>query len=146
MSQYRRLEVSHRLSEYEVLIPEWVEGDKIVRPFSAWHSTGSLPWYQGYNSYKHDRATNASAANFGALIEAWTGLFALLTSQFYKEDFSVDEQIVGWSHESQPNEFQHGIGGYLKFRAPGSWNEEEKYDFPLADLFRGKIVFENISV
>jgi len=145
MSNYCKLEETHRLSDYKVLIPEWIGGNKIVRPFESWSSGQPLPWYQNYNAFKHDRVANASSANFSALIHAWAGFFVLLTSQFFTEDFSVDEKVIGWGERKNPAEFQHGIGGYLKFIPPLSWTDAEKYDFPVSTLFRGEMPFASLQ-
>jgi hypothetical protein len=41
----------------------------------------------------------------------------------------VDAEIIGWKRTFYPNDFNHGIGGYLKVKYPNDWDDSEKYDF-----------------
>jgi hypothetical protein len=95
MIDYKRIEASHRLSQYEVLLPEWAGKQSTVKPFASWKDGSALKWYHNYNKYKHDRVQNAELANFRNLIDAWCGVFVVLSSQFFDSDFSVDAQVIG---------------------------------------------------
>jgi hypothetical protein len=46
MQQYR-LNLSHRLSSYEVRVPSWQGARGLRKPFLSWGQAGSLSWYQG---------------------------------------------------------------------------------------------------
>ncbi|MGL4488315.1 MAG: hypothetical protein ACRCU5_02595 [Rhizobiaceae bacterium] len=131
MSDYRKVESSHRLSEYEVLLPEWSGAGNTIVPFQIWRTSGKLDWYQAYNKYKHDRVANLHEATFGQLINAWSGLFALISAQYFLDDFSVEKKPIGFAHTLSAGEFWHGVGGYLKVKFPVSWPDAEKYDFTL---------------
>ena len=65
MRDYRRIERSHRLSQYRIRIPLWRGNNRIVRPFAAWEERDAgLDWYQAYNKSKHDRHECFERANF----------------------------------------------------------------------------------
>lgn len=132
MNDYFKVEASHHLSKYEVLLPEWTGDKNVIRPFEAWASAGSLKWYQDYNKYKHDRVANAESANFENLLNAWSGNFVLLSSQFFDTEFSVDAEVIGFAPDFDENEYNHGIGGYLKIKYPNDWLDDEKYEFALS--------------
>jgi hypothetical protein len=81
MRDYRKIEKTHLLSSYEVRVPNW-SGVKATRsPFSAWSAGSSLPWYQAYNTTKHDRHSEFEKATFEHLIDASCGLLVLLSAQ-----------------------------------------------------------------
>lgn len=132
MADYNKVEASHHLSKYEIMLPEWTGTKNIIKPFEAWASGGSLRWYQDYNKYKHDRVTNFELANFENLINSWCGNCVLLSSQFFDTEFSVDAEINGFSSYFDENDYNHGIGGYLKIRYPNDWLDSEKYEFSLS--------------
>src|SRR3990167_11160714 len=94
MDDYKKLEKSHMLSEYQIKPQRW-EGDKsIYRPFESWKNEGSLDWYKAYHSVKHNPHNDFREANFKNLINAICGVAVLLSSQFYTEDFSSDRSIL----------------------------------------------------
>lgn len=130
MEDYRKIELSHKMSSYNVQIPEWHGNKNIRTPFNAWaEPKGSLTWYQSYNNYKHDRVVEIEKANFGNLIEAWCGLFVLISAQYFLDEFSDDAQVTGFAPIHEPGEFWHGIGGYLKVKFPTNWSDCDKYNF-----------------
>ncbi len=131
MCDYKKIEQSHRLSDYEVCLPEWVGFQNSVKPFDRWLLGGTLLWYEAYNKFKHDRVANLSKATFRHLIDAWCGLFVLLSAQYFLDEFSVEKEVTGFADLLNPGEFWHGIGGYLKIRFPTNWPEADKYDFLL---------------
>lgn len=131
MNDYKKVEQSHRLSEYEAHLPEWVGARNIVRPFEYWSKGGTLDWYEDYHSYKHDRVENLHRATFQQLIHSWCGVFVLLSAQYFLEAFPVEKQTIGFAHGPFAGNLWHGIGDYLKVKFPTSWPEAEKYDFTL---------------
>ena len=54
MSDYRKVDVTHHLSSYEVMLPIWNGDPPILKPFEAWKSVRGMPnpngfsltWYQ----------------------------------------------------------------------------------------------------
>jgi hypothetical protein len=133
MNDYKKVELSHKISGYEVLLPEWTGTKNTVCPFQNWSSSGSLDWYNAYNKFKHDRVANLAEATFKHLIDSWCGLFALLSAQFFLDGFSVEKETIGFAHTLHPGEFWHGIGDYLKIKFPAGWSDADKYDFTLTD-------------
>lgn len=64
MNDYKKIDKTHLLSAYEVKVPHWSGTRSIRAPFAAWASGGSLPWYQAYNTTKHDRHSQFDQATF----------------------------------------------------------------------------------
>ncbi|MGL4636840.1 MAG: hypothetical protein ACRCWF_12730, partial [Beijerinckiaceae bacterium] len=125
IDDYKKIEISHKISEYEILLPEWHGGTYQVKPFDAWKDGSKLIWYSDYNKFKHDRVENLEKATFQNLIDAWCGLFALISAQFFLDEMSIEKQVIGWGHSLAPNEFWHGAGGYLKVKFPTSWEDHD---------------------
>ena len=73
MSDYKKINVTHRLSSYLVKVPYWNGTNYLPRPFEAWSQGRSLPWYQVYNTTKHDRHIEFEEATFEHLIDACCG-------------------------------------------------------------------------
>ena len=127
MGDYEKLEKTHLLSAYEVKVPNW-SGTRASRsPFSSWASGGSLPWYQAYNTTKHDRHSQFQEATFGHLIDACCGLFVLLSAQFETNDFSPGNTFLAL--QGSGDGMESGIGGYFRVRFPANWPSELRYDF-----------------
>jgi len=127
MTDYRKIEASHRLSRYLVKLPFWQGANSMRTPFAAWASRGSLPWYQAYNTTKHDRHNAFSQATFQHMTDAFAGLLALLSSQFYTHDFSPGDVLLAC--EGPGDGMEAGIGGYLRVRFPDDWQAPDRYDF-----------------
>lgn len=124
---YKKINITHRLSSYKVQLPIWSGKTNIRKPFEEWVTGGSLSWYQTYNKIKHNRNIEFEQATFDTLINAISGLFVILSAQFYTYDF-----IPGNSYlliESS----NAGIGDYFIIEFPKDWKEEEKYDFSNED-------------
>ncbi|RUT95308.1 hypothetical protein EOD23_32825 [Mesorhizobium sp. USDA-HM6] len=41
---YKKINKTHRLSSYEVILPIWNGSRKLWKPFDAWNGNGALPW------------------------------------------------------------------------------------------------------
>ena len=133
MGVYKKVNRSHRLSDYEVLLPEWNGERCIWKPFEAWGEGESLEWYQSYNASKHDRKEAFSAANLEVLINSVTGLLVLLSSQFKTKEFSagsVHLSVTGHDY----HEFEPAIGSMFRIKFPDTWIEDELYDFDWQEL------------
>lgn len=132
INDYRKIEQSHYLSQFEVKLPNW-EGSKNTRaPFISFKSDQSPTWYNSYNATKHDRHINFSQANFENLTDSFCGLAALLASQFADHDFSPGGDVLVVSHTPNTDGFFGGIGDYLLIRYPKRIPESERYDFNLS--------------
>ena len=142
MAEYRKVEQSHFLSHYEILIPDWGGGPKCLAPFKSWRSNGKLGWYEDYNEVKHDRGTGFAKASFGSLVEAYAGLAVLLSAQFWRTDFST-----GFGERSsRPTGFDgfessilHGMWVRLKDPLP----RKACYDFDWGFLEGAEDPFQN---
>jgi hypothetical protein len=117
MNDYKKLNATHKLSEYEVKFTVWRGTSNVRRPFSAWASGNTLAWYQAYNAAKHDRHNEFERANFANVLQTISALVVLLSSQFYTKDFGhIDYLVASFGDE-------HGFipattGGYLLVRYP----------------------------
>ncbi|WDE17164.1 hypothetical protein KMZ14_06440 [Acinetobacter schindleri] len=78
-----------KLNEYGVRLYHNLDL-KLFKPFENWNfenSTESLPWYNAYNSVKHNRGDNIAQANLEHLLDAVSALHILLESQYGKNIF-----------------------------------------------------------
>lgn len=133
MWHYQLIDVSHRLSAYEVRIPTWQGSKGIRKPFQEWVSGASLSWYKAYNKSKHNRHDNFKLATFDALIDAFCGLNVLLAAQFHDEDYSPGGKTVGlmggdYSYDGGDG-MESSIGGMLRIKFPLDWPQDQRYDF-----------------
>ncbi|NQT60367.1 MAG: hypothetical protein HQ557_15415 [Bacteroidetes bacterium] len=129
---YCKIEKTHHLSSYEVHIPHWRGVNKIRKPFAMWFEMTNfeaLPWYQAYNSVKHNRFEEFSKANFGNVIEALCGLIILLASQFYNSNFAAAHVGFAIGGVSFSDGLNSAIGTPFRVKFPDDWTEEEKYEF-----------------
>lgn len=133
MRHYSRVEHSHRLSDYQVLLPNWRGKMGEFRPFGAWQEQKLLPWYVAYNDSKHDRHENLISANLQMLVHAIGGLLVLLTAQFNKEDYSGSPEGLGIGGPSV-YKWDDAIGGLFRVERPKNWQNDQLYDFDWGDL------------
>lgn len=132
MGDYKKLNVSHGLSSYEVRMPFWHGASNIRKPFLPWATGGGLPWYQAYNATKHDRHQSFDSATFEQMIDAICGLVVLLSSQFYTYDFGPGESFLAL--EGNRDGMESSIGGYFRIRYPSDWPTDQQYDFDWQSL------------
>ena len=101
--------------------------------FGAWSINNGPSWYKAYNETKHDRDLNFHEANFENLVNAFAGLFALLSAQFGSQDYMPGSTSLALNVDSfHSGDF--GLGGYLKIVTPKNWDLSEKYDFDWSKL------------
>jgi hypothetical protein len=131
MTDYCLIEKTHKLSEYEVLLPRWDGKFGRYKPFKNWASDKKLGWYQYYNVVKHDIHSNFSHANIKNLVEATSGLVALLSAQFLSEDFSHSAGCLAL--QGSGDGMESAIGDYFRVRYP-NWNEGDRYDFEWGEI------------
>jgi hypothetical protein len=152
MIDYRKVETTHHLSSYEVMLPIWNGTPPTLNPFQPWKAGRglpkprgiSLPWYQAYNASKHDRHDEFKKANFENLVMAVAGLLALISSQFRDQDFSAGSEAIGdegyGDHPMEPS-----IGSLFRIKYPDDWTDAELYDFDWTVLKVQNERFEKID-
>jgi hypothetical protein len=127
MDDYKKINVSHRLSSYEVKVPFWNGTQDIRKPFLSWATGGSLVWYQRYNTTKHDRHDSFHLATFEQMIDAMGGLITLLSAQFYDYDFSPGHVLL--AVDGPRDGMESSIGDYFRVKYPNDWPPDQQYDF-----------------
>lgn len=136
MTVYKKVDVTHHLSSYEVSLPIWSGPQNIIKPFEEWNSAPSrLTWYQAYNASKHDRHVAFKEAKMAHLLKAVAGLLVLLSSQFRTETFSAGSSssaIEGYDY----HDMKAAIGSLFRIRFPNDWPDSEMYDFDWSQLRR----------
>lgn len=131
---YWKIDASHRLSEYQVIMPTWEGKGKIFTPFAAWKTSPTLNWYRAYQRTKHSRADKLNEANLENLMNAFCALFVVLTAQFDEENYSTGSVLFSDGGADTYFGGGFGIGGMLKPVYP-EWPEEEKYDVQWCDVY-----------
>ncbi len=132
MEDYRKINVTHRLSSYEVKIPYWSGTENLRCPFAAWSIGSRLPWYEAYNATKHDRHIEFKEATFNYLIDACCGVLVILSAQFETNDFSPGNILMAW--DGPGDGMESGIGEYFRVKFPNDWPYEMRYDFDWQQL------------
>lgn len=131
MTVYRKVNITHHLSSYELDLAVWHGPKRIIRPFETWmtgRSGNSPQWYSNYNASKHDRLDEFKKANMESLIDAVAGLLALISSQFRQEDFSPGGDVLTIGG-LMPSGFEGSISSIFSIKFPTDWTDAEKYDF-----------------
>ena len=141
---YKRINITHHLSSYKVLVPTWNGKFSIFEPFDDWKKKDTLCWYTAYNLSKHDRQSEFKKANFKNLLNAVSGLLVLLSSQFKTEDFSSGGRSLGISTDDYYS-MTPAIGDFFRIEFPSDWDNSEKYDFDWDELKQEKRRFEKIN-
>ncbi|MEQ1783215.1 MAG: hypothetical protein ABMA14_17815 [Hyphomonadaceae bacterium] len=144
MPDYRLLNTTHRLSSYKIRVPHWHGIQHTCAPFGAWDRADSLNWYSAYNAVKHDRHNEFAKANFANLLNAVSGLVALLAAQFGSEDFSPSSNIV-ITEDDYREGFEDSIGGFFQVRYPDDWPADQRYEFNWQNLENEPDPFQSLS-
>lgn len=113
---FAKLLTPMRLDEYIIEFAEmpWL-GE--FAPFSGWdpgNATASLPWYEAYNSSKHDRTKNLHRASLKVTLDALAALWILLSAQY---------GVRGWHTQS-------GSDRTFKCIAIPRWRYSDVYTYP----------------
>lgn len=143
MGDYKKINTTHRLSSYQVKMPNWNGVNDLRSPFLAWANATPLPWYQAYNTTKHDRYASFEEATFEHLIDASCGVLVLLSAQFETNDFSPGDTLLAFSGRSDRMEV--GIGGYFTVKFPDDWPDEMRYEFDWQKLKNEGDPFQTID-
>jgi hypothetical protein len=142
MHDYKKIERTHLLSRYDVKVPHWSGAGATRLPFGARASDGCLPWYNAYNTTKHDRHSRFEEATFEHLIDACCGLLVLLSAQFHTNDFSPGNTLL--ATEASVDGMESGIGGYFRVRFP-DWPIDLRYEFDWETLKSETDPFQTID-
>lgn len=143
MNDYKKIEKTHLLSSYEITVPSWTGAKGRRVPFAAWSNGNPLPWYQAYNTTKHDRHAEFAEATFEHLIDACCGLLTLLSAQFETNDFSPGPTLLSVDEPGDGTE--SGIGGYFRVRFPQNWPMELRYEFSWSAIKNDPDPFQTIN-
>lgn len=125
---YKKVNKTHHLSSYQVVLPIWNGASRIWKPFEQWKFDKALPWYQAYNASKHDRQEHFKKANLEMLIMSVSGLLLLISSQFGTQDFSAGGDMVRFSGYDY-YDMEPAIGSFFRIKFPDDWTDDELYDF-----------------
>lgn len=141
MNDNKKIEASHRLSAYEIRMPFWRGAERKRCPFSAWQTSGTLPWYEAYNAAKHDRHNAFDKATLEHMTDAMSGLIILLSSQF----FTCNYGACNWYHigERIYDGMQPTTGHYFRIKYPHDWPVGERYDFWWPEIQNETDPFQN---
>lgn len=131
---YKKINKSHHLDAYSAEFPIWSGEKKLFMPFRDWETEEKLDWYSAYNLCKHDRVNNLHLANFENLLNAYCGLFILLTAQFGRNSYDPGTVVLALGAEDNYYKGEFGIGDYLMIHYPQNWNDDEYYDFDWSQL------------
>lgn len=147
MSDYKKLELTHRLSEYEVMISEWADDQyKIRKPFANWSSGSALPWYVAYNTVKHNRQEHFAEANFLHLTDAVSALSALIGAQFRDYPYQGFPFSGGMSAvDIFKGGFEDNPSSSFPVKYPSSWGANESYNFVWTMLRTASEPFDFLS-
>jgi hypothetical protein len=131
MMHYRKFNITHHLSSYEVLLPLWEPYPKVIRPFEEWTAGHNLSWYQAYNASKHNRHEAFKSANLENLVSAVAGLLVVISSQFKDHDFEPGPSSL-LLEDSDP--FEPATGALFRVKYPQDWTDDESYEFDWSNL------------
>lgn len=124
---FKKVNDSHHLSSYLVLMPVWKGKGLYRNPFENWNLDSNLDWFRAYNSTKHDRHNKFERANFKCLTDAMCGLAVLIASQF--RDYSFGSQDTLLSLGGPKDGMDILVGDFFRIKFPRDWTDEEKYGF-----------------
>lgn len=142
MDDYKKINSSSRLCDYEVEVNIWRQSTRIFRPFEKWAQNESLPWYQAYNNIKHNRHENFKQANLENAVNAIAGVVAILFSQFYVDALHTRKELDFYSYHGgffSENDLIFGI------KPSQEWTDEERYEFNWVSLENSSDKFQLYS-
>jgi hypothetical protein len=126
MNDYKKIESATRISEYNVQLTVWAGIPRVLRPLAPWSAGNSLPWYQDYNTVKHNRTIHFELANLKNVVDAVAAVFAILFAQFNILAFSERELV--WSHSDSNGWLSHR-DSFFSVKLPTTWSSQECYGF-----------------
>jgi hypothetical protein len=89
IDQYREIVLRRfpSLPKIEIQIPRYA---MVTRPWDSWSSAKNPSWWRAYTNVKHNRAAAFGDANQGNVVEALSGLFAMLL-YFYEAEINAGD-------------------------------------------------------
>ena len=132
ISDYRKINESSRLSDYELRVIGWRQPPRVFRPLADWANDNSAPWYRAYNAVKHDRHREFEQANLENTINAIAAVRAILFSQFFVHSFRAQESIGMYTHDDE--EWLSHEDSIFVLKPPQTWTDDERYDFDWNEL------------
>lgn len=118
-ADYVRLSKAMKLDEFSVIFPDypWIEA---CRPFLGWGSGGKptqeIPWYEAYNSVKHNRETEFEQATLGNAFSAVSACLIMMVAQFGRHE------VIGPGSS---------LRSMFHFSSFPSWTPSEVYIYPI---------------
>ena len=138
MGVYWKINITHHLSSYKIHIPNWWGDNSIRTPFGAWdltmNASRTIPWYDAYNTVKHNRIDGFAKANLKCVIDAFCGLLIILAAQFYDEDFVAKNIEGGYGYSVISDGLSSTIGAPFRIEFPNDWSDDECYSFNWDDI------------
>lgn len=152
MRHYRKIDASHHLSSYKVMLPIWSPAPLVLCPFEPWKAlrgaatpaagAPGIPWYQAYNASKHSRHEQFQQANLENLVAAVAGLLVLITAQFKDQEFSPGASLLSVEgHQAM----EPATGSFFRIEYPSDWAANELYDFDWAALKQQAVRFQKFD-
>lgn len=143
IGHFRKVDESHHLSSFKIMLPIWNDSPLVLQPFDTWLQYRGIPmppgvspaptWYKAYNESKHDRQTEFKQANLKNLIDAVAALVILVSAQFRGEEFGAGGRVIAASgldyHPMEP-----AIGNLFRIEYPTDWPDNDIYEFNWIDL------------
>ncbi|WP_299411070.1 hypothetical protein [Acaryochloris sp. IP29b_bin.148] len=126
MGDYKKIEAATRLSEYQIRLTIWADTPRVLQPLAPWSTGGSLPWYQDYNTVKHNRSDKFKLANLKNTVDAVAALFVILFAQFNILAFSAHELV---SSHGDWNGWLAYHNSIFWIKLPTGWTTSECYGF-----------------
>lgn len=131
IKDFWKIDVSHKLSDYKVKMPIWEGKNKVFEPFAGWKNSTSLTWYRAYNRSKHNRDKFFKEANLKNLMDAFCGLYVVMSAQFDSHDYTCGHVVLVLGGKDSYYEGEFGLGDMLQTIYP-EWQDDEKYDMDWA--------------
>lgn len=142
IEDYFKINEATKLSDYEVTCELW-HPTKVFKPFQEWGDSQPLSWYQDYNNVKHNRSSEFSKASLNNVMNAVTGVLAILYAQF--DYFVITGPMASgtWSGliitDGDYNEPMSSKSIFHVIRP--KWTEDEKYVFNWDEIKNSKDAF-----
>lgn len=125
IKDYYKINAATCLSRYKLKLNVWHPKEKILGPFKEWSKGHSLTWYQKYNNVKHDRHRNFKEASLINVVNAASGVLAILFAQFDTYTFNpFNDQLI--FHSTDDN-FLYTDTSLFSIKPFVNWKKTEIY-------------------
>lgn len=147
ITDYSKINITHRLSSYKVSLPIWNWSNWTFSPFEQWGEWTKLDRYSAYNSSKHNRQSAFKQANFNNLMNAFSALLIILSAQFRTEDFSHRNALLAINTDNYYEwmDWISGIWQLFRIIFPDDRKDEEMYEFNWKDIKEQWDKFQKIN-